>query len=129
MTLLSQALLFLPKVQEKQMPLHDSAPSRNGLVPLQPDKCTFSAGLGSIAALRHGTAEKCAVRSPLLSNTGICSKSFPRCSSGHSAQQLSPRSGGFISGTGSRKLRQAVQQPGNRTHSMRWQKPSSLLAS
>lgn len=67
----------------------------------------FLCGVWEHCCFCSGRTEKCTVRSPLLSNTKICGKSFPRCGSGQLAQQSYPRSWGFISSTGSKRLRQA----------------------
>lgn len=101
--LLSQAILYLSKVLEKQAPVPDSAPFCNSLLSLQCDRCIF---FGSFAAPAPWHREKCTVRSPLLSNTRSSRRSFLRCcSTGQSPQQLCPLSRGFISGTGSKRLR------------------------
>lgn len=103
-TLLSQAIMYLSKA-----PVPDSAPSCSSLPSLQSDRCIF---LGSFAApvLQH--REKRTVRSPLLSNTRSCHRSFLHCcGTGHSHQQLSPMAQGLVSVTGSKMLRLAVCKP------------------
>lgn len=75
-TLLSQAILHLSKVLEKQAPVPDSAPACNSLPSLQSDRCIF---FGSLAAPAPQRREKCTSRSPLLSNTRSCCRSFLHC--------------------------------------------------
>lgn len=74
--LLSQAILYLSKVLEKQAPVPDSAPPCNSLPSLQSDRCIF---FGSLAAPAPRRTEKWTVRSPLLSNTRSCCRSFLHC--------------------------------------------------